>query len=1052
MPRGSQHDSDEITWNTTGVRLGTTGLDLREPADPGALTELLNARFVDDRTIEQRDGHTGVLVQDSSDFAPLGETSTVTGEWVYGHGQRLASSNSAAWENAHHPIPGQARAGFSFDGNDVVWTGDRLLVVKGEGPALGGSTFWRRDSGTTELYRGIPAYLPLQSDSTPPASVGGDYVETCVTSKLRAFVHTEGTGIQAWIVDRATGTVIDHSEISGASNDPVEVKVINSAEIVVVVWRDKTTRVLYLRFWTGTVWSTLSSENTNIYSYDVAQVPGGFHMVARGGSPDPVSLVVTKYTGPNPVDAPYAARTTVNLTSVTLDGAVAIAISPAGDIALVVDGDTALKARVLTPAAALITGVGWTTVAAGTNWFAGVSVQSRGLKESTGRYKWIVHAARDSDTGVVIKELTVTPGSGIAVAGTTRFNSVLASKSFRIGDEVCCWLRSNNAGTHYLAAGFPVQVCGYADREEALTRAQHDGNYAIPHVGSDPLDEDGYSFTWIRPYNTGQSYSRSGNTRTGDLDFLPTLTPVRFGKSVYLSGSAVRNWDGVSLRDAGFHDYPVVKSVVDDPIGAPHYYYRIYAVKYNARGERFQSAAATFGPIKTSIGIGPGGFAFQPVLTIQTLPSVNDDDVVYEVYRTESDGTTFYLVGTVDNDLTSATVAFTDDMPDTTLITQLGDPHSAGVGALSELEEWGPLGCSMLAVSGDRLWAAGGQVPAGVVAFSKLSEPGEGAGFDNLAGFQTVDTEGRAITSVAPHNDGTIVFLRDRLNIIAGTGPDNYGRNSFSIPPIMLADGAVNHAGTVYTQLGTLYWAEHGPRLLTGALEVKNISAPIRPLTENMIPSGVKADLPRQEVVWYTEGGDAVLWNYLGDSSRWAQWNGLRVAGCTDDKLVMADGHLLTESPSGLGDDGQGFAFVWLSGNLRAEQIMQGATLLRALGITGKYKGPHRLRVRVFYNGSPMWTDQFVWEPETDTWLTLGEDFADLTPAEIDALKPKDKSGAYTTHKRSSRQECSYFKVEVSNIEAHGETYIPFELSLELGARGGLNRVPVNTFTTTIGR
>jgi hypothetical protein len=87
MPsRGSHSDTDQITWQSAALPLGTYGLDLRTPIEPTALADLLNARFQDDRTVLQRDGHDASEVRDASDIAPLGTTFHVTSDWVFGHG------------------------------------------------------------------------------------------------------------------------------------------------------------------------------------------------------------------------------------------------------------------------------------------------------------------------------------------------------------------------------------------------------------------------------------------------------------------------------------------------------------------------------------------------------------------------------------------------------------------------------------------------------------------------------------------------------------------------------------------------------------------------------------------------------------------------------------------------------------------------------------------------------------------------------------------------------------------------------------------------------
>lgn len=1057
MQRTSQHDQDEITWLTTAVRLGGQGLDLRQPSGPTALTRLENARFLDDRTLQPRRGHDGTLLADSGPFANVG-TFTVEDNWVYGHGATLSPSNVAVWENAHHPIPGRAQTTFQFDGTDVAWTGDRLLVVKDDGPAIGASDFWNRSSSTTPLKRGIPAYLPVQTDSAPPAQVSGSYVETCLTPTLRVIVHTDTGGtLTAWIIDRTTNAVVDKSEISGASNSPVEPKVVNSADIPVAVWRDSSSKTLYLSSWGGTAWTAASPIDTDVNAFDIVSVTGGFFLLWRTAAPSTAELLIGKYVGTRTSSIPFSFG--MSVPGITPDGPVALALAPSGDIGILASA-SGLKVRVFQPSMATYASCGWTTVDAGTNWGGGIAICSRGLKESSGQYTWVMHLSRGVGVlptpNVTMSTALAVVSTGITIStGLTRQNSALASKSFRVGDEVFCWFRSVNIGTHYLIAGtHSLQVCGYADREEAIARASADSNYGIPHVLPDPLDTEGKLFSWARPYNTGQAYSHGGDVRLGDLDFLPDILPVQFGKSVYMPGCAVRNWDGVSLGDAGWQDFPVISgtgqstggSLTNTGANTGVYYYRTYIVRYNARGERFQSAATTFGPITLT------GSNTKVTLTIQTVPDTNHNDAVIEVYRCETLGTTFYLEGTVANSLTAASVTFDSTISDAALRVLTGDSHAAGVGAASELEEWGPLGCSLLAVSGDRLWGAGGQVPPGVVQFSKLKEDGEGAGFDDLAGFQIVDTEGKTITSLHPLNDTTVIHQRNQLYVIAGIGPDNFGRGAFTIPQILLADGAITHFGTAITQLGALFWGQEGPRMLTTGFKVENISAPVRALAELLSPSGVRVTLSLSEAVWYTKDGRALLWNYLGDGSRWAEWTGLEIAGCSPSALVTTNGRLLRESDTAVGDGGQAFEFVWKTGNLRPEELLQGATLLRAVGVTGEWQGDHRLRIRVFYNGSPLWTDEWIWSPADDTWLTLGTDFSAMTAAQIDVLRPNDKSGGYATHKRVSRKGCHFFQVEVSNFAASGPTYVPFELAVELGAQGGLGRVPVNTFTSTIGR
>src|ERR1700685_2872403 len=184
----SNQDNDGIAWGATALRLGSDGMDLRRPAEPTALADLINARFLDERTIQRRNGYDGQALQ-SGDKFPAGPNVT-PGTWMYGHGQLVSSAN-----NAFYPIALRGGATFSLGGIDVAWTGDRLLVPQNNGsPGIVTSTFWHRvydqwagDAATKQYPRGVPAFLPLQTDVPAPAIVTGDWVEACLTTTLRTY-------------------------------------------------------------------------------------------------------------------------------------------------------------------------------------------------------------------------------------------------------------------------------------------------------------------------------------------------------------------------------------------------------------------------------------------------------------------------------------------------------------------------------------------------------------------------------------------------------------------------------------------------------------------------------------------------------------------------------------------------------------------------------------------------------------------------------------------------------------------------------------------------
>lgn len=635
-------------------------------------------------------------------------------------------------------------------------------------------------------------------------------------------------------------------------------------------------------------------------------------------------------------------------------------------------------------------------------------------------------AAGTSATGDVLKVERINGVVRYYQNGTLLYTSAVTSTGPLIADSSFVQLGGSVKHVTLVDTGVPLSLTWQSTNCSVFSETS---GYGPTHTGT--------AFTWARLFNTGQPYAHAGNVRIGNMEFLPPLSTAAYGSCTYVSGSHVRAWDGAVLGDAGFQSYPTIIGMVASSGGsmtAGIKHFRAYIVRYNNKGERFECGALTSDPITVTAG--------QKVsLTLQTVPSTNHSDCIIEIYTTEAGGTTFYFDGTVTNDLTASTVTYVSSMSDANLRNQEGDTHATGVGQPAILETFGPLGCSVLTTSGDRLWGAGGQVPSGVVQFSTLHTDGSAAGFDDIGGTQEVDTEGGTITSICRAGDSTVAWEASKLFVISGVGPDNYGNGSFSIPEIVLADGATTHQGTVLTPMGPVYWGEGGPRLLTTGYTGVNISMPVRELTSTMTPSGVRLDVERQEVAWYSAGGDAVLWNFLGGQSRWARWNRLDVAAASPSALAMTNGRLFYPSADAMGDGGEEYQFKLRTGLVHASMLLGGGTKIRSTGITGEYKGSHTVRARFYFDGSPCWTEEWTWTPDVGTYLESCTDLGTLTPAAIDALGLSNKAGSYITHTRTRQNECAYLQMEVDDQGASGPTFIPTEITLEIGVSPALAHI-----------
>lgn len=1055
MQKNSNSDYEGQPTQLVSMQIGEKGLDLRDTTDIKSLTVLNNARFLDETSVERRTGHDARVLQDSSQY-PVGQTAT-SNTWVYGHGNLCTST----FASSHHPIVTQNKATFNYEGSQVSWTGDRLLVSTNGATCFGNSTYWNNrgsinslpfdavlNGNLQNLSHGIPCYLPSLVDFTPVITVpnisgtSNNSTDIALSTTNRVIVYNSLGNSYAQVYDRTNNQIISFRKLNNVTTNNTDCRVVFSNKLFVVYWRDGTTNILYSARWNGTSWSNESNIVTTD-TYELTSAEGdGYHLIYRLGA----VIKARFYMGTALQVSPYLVDTIVDTTGTVPSGPIAIAVNPVGELGVAWYSTTGYMGREYTSRLVIKAGYPVVTLQSYTDTPACVTIVSSALADFSGNYIWTVYGSYvGAVTAVAIVAFQKTAIDG---AGTFKSNCHLISKAFVVGTENFAWLQSTNSSLHFLISGvLHTRVCGFADRGEAATPKSATIIRTLTGVANDPLNA--YKFTWARPIKIN-STTQTNHIRYSDIDFLPAITTTQYGKSVYLSGSAVQNFDGYDCSDAGFQDYPIVVSGVASAGGslsAGNYQIRAYAVRYNNKGEKFTSAALT-SPVVTAAG------GQKITWTILPLQACTAEDVVIEIYRTQANGTTFTLEATVANDKTVSPTFSVSTLSDISIAILPGDVFQPQLGGLAETPNFGPVGCTTLVTYSDRLWSCGGQVPTGKLQFSKLKVEGFGAGFDALAGQVTVDSEGSSINSICGMNDTMVALASNKVFIIEDRGPDNFNRGNFPSAKFAAAKGASTHFGTILTDVGLVYWNEGGPHLLNGQFTVSNISDSIRPLAITLQPTGCKLNPQRQEVIWYTNTGTALLWDYKANS-RWATWSGLYVNGASPTGLATVDGKLLTVNNNIYTDGGQAYVFSIKTAPLRAEQLLSGYTLLKRYGITGSYVGEHTLEFRVYYNNSPLWEEDEVWYPTTETYLSsIGkleikalEDLGGATAADIDGLIIQDKSGNYGTHRRAKRQNCQSFQVELLDNGPFGPSYIPQTLEFELGQRPGYGRTPVNTFT-----
>lgn len=1027
--------NQDISYQLGALPLGQYGVDLRRPPSAPALAALDNARFLDEKTVQRRNGFLGTTLVDGSSFPGAGGAVNPA-PWVYGLGRAVGGT--------HHPIAGRGAAVFELDNEPVAWTGDRLLLPTSADH--GASAFWTGNTGTS-APQGIPAFLPLMTDTIAAYTETGasrPTVSAALTAQYELYVTRTTTTVTAQIIDRAGG-VLPATDLTGTSVAPQTPTVLVVSGIFHVLWLDGTDSKLRYRRYVGGAWS----------AEDVVY-PNAITMFAASTTTDGatlVAVVVDTASG----DALVIKRSWHSQIASTIVALVATPAAASG-LGVMLDANDNLLVAYATSGANVH--VDFVTPGASHAMLniasiitdpTIVGVTARGTGDTTVTLSSINYAVGPfvvywaSNDSSHARDTQACSQNGDAVV---YFNMAPASQPWTVGVESFIWLCAVGSTTNLLLAGLANSafVAGAADDEVSVfTKAT---GFTVTAVARDPLDPTGATWLYARPYirQLPTATTTTFGVLLGLIDFLPLLSVAAYGHSNYLSGSCVKNWDGLQLLDAGFHDTPSATAASAGSGGSltsgGSYEWRVKAVLVNNKGERFESSANT-------VQLTLSGTTAQ--LTIASVMCTARDQVTLEIYRTTDAGSTFFLEGTVANPTSSRNVVWTSTASDTVLANADEEDSTAPGG---EIPDSAPTGCAYLAVSGDRLWGAGGQVPPGRAIFSKLTDDSFGAGFDALAGFIDFATFAEAVATIGSVNDAVVISTPTRWYVLGGTGPDNFGNGSYAAPQMTMAVGATSGYGTVLTPLGLAYWSAGGPAMLGPNFQTQFIAAEVRTMALDLTPVGVQIDTARQEVLWVcaSSGGisRALLMNYQTGTPRWATWTLSAIAGASPGYLITESGVVLQESADAFGDNGAPFAFKLKTGNIDPQQIMAGATRVRRVGLTGSFTADHKLRMRVYYDGSPGWNDEFTWDPTAGTWLTSIGDVATLTPAQVDATAWADKSGKYRMTNRVSRQECSYLQVELSDIGAAGQTMLPFELEFELGVpRQGFGRGVVQTIART---
>lgn len=465
------------------------------------------------------------------------------------------------------------------------------------------------------------------------------------------------------------------------------------------------------------------------------------------------------------------------------------------------------------------------------------------------------------------------------------------------------------------------------------------------------------------------TFSQTGINLAAVTFTAASLNTSEIGADLNLTGGFLWMYDGYTPVEQNFHLWPddillTGSTSGGDMLAQEYFYVSTYEWSDN-QGNLFRSAPSI--PLSvTTTGSSSSVTVDVPTLRL-TYKIANPVKIV--LYRWSTGQQTFYQVTSVSdpllNDTSVDSVEFLDTQPDSDIIGNSILYTTGGV-----VENIGPPATSAVTLYKSRLFLIDSE-DKNLLWFSKQvieAVPVEMSDLLTMYIAPTVSSEGSTgpMRALGALDDKLIIFKRDAIYYITGTGPDNTGANNDFSDPIFITStvGCANQNSIAFIPDGLMFQSDKGIWLLGRDLSTKYIGAPVEAYNQYTVLSAVT--VPGTNQVRFTlSNGITLMYDYF-----YGQWGTFANVPAISSTLyqglhtyINAQGKVFQES-SGSYLDGSSpvlisFTTSWL--NLAGLQGYERAYFFYLLGT---YLSPHKLTVQIAYDYNPSPSQTSIISPD----------------------------------------------------------------------------------------
>lgn len=229
------------------------------------------------------------------------------------------------------------------------------------------------------------------------------------------------------------------------------------------------------------------------------------------------------------------------------------------------------------------------------------------------------------------------------------------------------------------------------------------------------------------------------------------------------------------------------------------------------------------------------------------------------------------------------------------------------------------------------------------------------------------------ITALFSMDDKLIVFKKDAMYYITGTGPDITGANNSFSDPIFITGtvGCDNPRSLVLTPMGVMFQSDKGIWLLGRDLQTSYVGAAVESYTQGQIVTSALCIPGTNQVRFTLDNLTSVMYDYF--FQRWSNWNNINAVSSVVYTGVQAYlntfNQVVVETPGIYKDLSHKVLLSLTTGWINLAGL-QGFERFYQLFLLGQYLQPFALQVQLAYDYNPSPTQSTIVTPEQapSTW------------------------------------------------------------------------------------